>query len=354
MRAALILLTLLTATAAHAQYDNALTSERPKPEWRFGLGLGPNLSKVDAVSDDLGSSVGGTLYITRNWGEMHRLDVVFDYFDFTGDGQNYPGLSVAYGLRVFNELYFKPFALIGAGVGKANNFPFTVNRSQTSPHIFARVGADRIWENERKSIRVGLIFDFLHVDLDDNKATSAQLGLPMVTLTFPFGGDEEKPAPPPSPAPAPVAKYDPDSDGDGVRDSRDECPNTPQGTKVNSIGCPPKKVVKKALRVEFETAKDVILPDYYHVVDEFAEWMKTNADLKVRIEGHTDSVGKRAYNLKLSDARAASVRRALIERGVPADRITSKGFGPDQPEASNKTVEGRSRNRRVIAAVQSK
>jgi OOP family OmpA-OmpF porin len=65
------------------------------------------------------------------------------------------------------------------------------------------------------------------------------------------------------------------------------------------------------------------------------------------VQGHTDAVGTKAGNRKLSASRAAAVRRYLVDKGVKAARLTSKGFGPDTPIADNATDEGREMNRRV-------
>lgn len=82
-------------------------------------------------------------------------------------------------------------------------------------------------------------------------------------------------------------------------------------------------------------------------LDRIAELLSKQEGLSVRIEGHTDSVGGDALNLKLSQERAQAVQQALIERGVDAGRIQSEGIGAARPIASNATAEGRSKNRRV-------
>ena len=80
--------------------------------------------------------------------------------------------------------------------------------------------------------------------------------------------------------------------------------------------------------------------------------MKNYPDLKVVIEGHTDNVGKAAYNKKLSQERADAVKKYIVEEaGINANRIKAQGFGKDKPIASNKTKKGRQQNRRVEAAV---
>jgi OOP family OmpA-OmpF porin len=80
--------------------------------------------------------------------------------------------------------------------------------------------------------------------------------------------------------------------------------------------------------------------------------MKDYPDLKVVIEGHTDSVGTSAYNKKLSQERAGAVKNYMVEKnGIDSSRITTEGFGKERPIADNATAEGRAQNRRVEAAV---
>jgi OOP family OmpA-OmpF porin len=145
-----------------------------------------------------------------------------------------------------------------------------------------------------------------------------------------------------------------DSDGDGVFDSKDLCPNTPKGTSVDAYGCPPQ--VKKLLKtgetyilkgVNFETNKADLKPNSYADLDEVAARLNAQPDLKIQIDGHTDSTGKRDYNIKLSQRRAESVMKYLTGKGVAAERMTATGYGPDRPMTSNDTAQGRAENRRV-------
>jgi len=98
----------------------------------------------------------------------------------------------------------------------------------------------------------------------------------------------------------------------------------------------------------FETGKSDLKPESTPTLKEIAGALKGHADLKVEIQGHTDNVGKPADNLKLSEARAAAVKAALVgQYGVAETQLTTKGYGDTKPSAPNATAEGRQNNRRV-------
>ncbi len=103
--------------------------------------------------------------------------------------------------------------------------------------------------------------------------------------------------------------------------------------------------------VFFETGKATIMPGGLQAIDKLANFLKKNPGRGVLIEGHTDSVGKAEFNMHLSQRRSEAVRNALLERGISAGKITTKGYGKDYPVASNATAEGRQLNRRVEIVV---
>ena len=149
---------------------------------------------------------------------------------------------------------------------------------------------------------------------------------------------------------------DPDRDKDGIPNDADACPDEagPPNPDPKKNGCPKAFIqagqIKILDQVKFATASAAIVPgkDSLEVLDAVLKVLQAHPEIKkVRIEGHTDNVGGAAYNRKLSKNRAGSVMAWLIAHGVPADRLTSEGFGPDRPIDVNDTEAGRRNNRRV-------
>lgn len=143
----------------------------------------------------------------------------------------------------------------------------------------------------------------------------------------------------------------PDRDGDGIADKDDECPDTPGIALLN--GCALSKAeletIKKASeKIYFNTGSATIKAESFPELDGLAKILKDHPEVEASIEGHTDSEGNDAANLKLSKARAKSVKDYLISKGVEADHLSSEGYGETKPIADNKTAEGRAQNRRVV------
>ena len=198
--------------------------------------------------------------------------------------------------------------------------------------------------------------------------------------------ETRSPAPPPAPAPADDLGPDGDLDHDGVPNRKDQCPRVPgpaaldgcpdrdgdeipdkddkcpdQPGPAQNDGCPvaegeplvsietdsERLSLKDA--IHFDTAKDTIKPESFRLLDQVGELLRQHTELKrIRVEGHTDNVGSAPYNKDLSDRRARSVVRYLVERtGVPRSRLDPVGYGFERPVATNETAVGRSRNRRV-------
>jgi OmpA-OmpF porin, OOP family len=181
-----------------------------------------------------------------------------------------------------------------------------------------------------------------------------------------------------------------DSDHDGVYDGLDKCPDTPPGEKVDASGCsaaqrsgstrtetqanptpppapppptpaPPVSETERQLveggkirleNVYFETASAKLLPESETTLNEVGAVLEKFVDLKLEVQGHSDSRGAAAYNLKLSQARAESVRSYLLEHfHLRDENLVAKGYGETQLEVKERNDEDRQRNRRVVIKV---
>lgn len=151
-----------------------------------------------------------------------------------------------------------------------------------------------------------------------------------------------------APVPAPVVVPEPDSDGDGVVDSKDKCPDTPHGYIVEPGGCP----IHVTLHINFAFDSSVLPASADEDIAKLTRVLQDNPPAKIIIEGHTDYTGTDEYNQKLSERRAASLSKRLVENGIPAERIQSSGKGEKQPIATNATKEGRAQNRRIEIELQ--
>ncbi len=233
------------------------------------------------------------------------------------------------------------YALLGAGV----EF-FDDEYLNNKDGIFANYGAGLKY---KLAEQLSLKFDVRHAVSFEGSDNNLLYNL---GFAIPFG-EVAKPAPAPVVVkPAPVVQPTPvvapiDSDADGVADVKDKCPNTIKGAEVDMNGC----MTLVNLNINFDTDSSVIKPSYDSKLEAFAKMMKTNTKLKATIEAHTDSVGSKAYNQKLSEKRAASTIEALKALDVDTSRLNSVGYGETKPVASNMTKEGRAQNRRVHAVV---
>jgi outer membrane protein OmpA-like peptidoglycan-associated protein len=142
---------------------------------------------------------------------------------------------------------------------------------------------------------------------------------------------------------------DTDRDGDGIVDRLDKCPDNP-GVAENQ-GCPKTKEIPRGQLilkgVTFQSGKNVLKTNSYIVLDRISESLREWPEVKIEIQGHSDNIGKAAFNQDLSQRRADAVRDYLISKGIAADRLTAVGYGSDKPIASNKTAAGRAKNRCV-------
>lgn len=104
---------------------------------------------------------------------------------------------------------------------------------------------------------------------------------------------------------------------------------------------------KAILYINFDSGKATIKKESMPIIEQIIEMMKQAPDIKLSVEGYTDSDGGTESNQKLSDARAKSVVEAIVKGGIDTSRLSSAGFGEENPIADNSTAEGKAKNRRV-------
>jgi outer membrane protein OmpA-like peptidoglycan-associated protein len=164
----------------------------------------------------------------------------------------------------------------------------------------------------------------------------------MVTAPAPVAAPVE--APKPSPAPAPVA----DTDGDGILDPNDKCP-TVAGVAANN-GCPEIKAPEPTFaytNIQFEFNSAVLKTGYYEILDQVAKELRNYPNIRLTLNGHASAEGTDERNMTLSIDRATAVKTYLVNAGVKAENLSTKGFGESAPIAPNTTEAGREQNRRV-------
>lgn len=162
----------------------------------------------------------------------------------------------------------------------------------------------------------------------------------------------------------------PDTDGDGLSDVDEvkKHKTNPLVVDTDAGGMPDGKEIQLSLNpldpsddvpiinvgeriilegVNFETGKTTLLPGAKKILDQVGQSLLTYPNVEVAIHGHTDNVGGAKYNMKLSQGRAEAVKAYLVGQGIPAARITTRGYGFTKPIGDNATPDGRAKNRRI-------
>jgi outer membrane protein OmpA-like peptidoglycan-associated protein len=140
-----------------------------------------------------------------------------------------------------------------------------------------------------------------------------------------------------------------DSDLDGLLDDDDQCPYTPKGMSIDNVGCATfiGEVSDLIANVQFETNSSALTEPSKMALNQIADILVSYTAINIEVQAHSDNTGSAAYNKVLSQKRATSVVKYLAEKSIVQSRLTSLGFGEENPIADNNTVMGRSINRRV-------
>ncbi|MBN1948148.1 MAG: OmpA family protein, partial [Candidatus Cloacimonetes bacterium] len=143
----------------------------------------------------------------------------------------------------------------------------------------------------------------------------------------------------------------------GILDYEDECPNERETFNgyMDEDGCPDTRPeiffeAEKPLILEgvnFDTGSANLTAEARGILDKVVTALQDYPEVELEIQGHTDDRGSKEFNITLSENRAQSVRTYLVSKGITAERLKAKGYGPDKPIADNNTAEGRAMNRRI-------
>jgi len=137
-----------------------------------------------------------------------------------------------------------------------------------------------------------------------------------------------------------------DRDNDGVVDSLDHCPDIP-GVASNN-GCPSLESLNfHANAIQFISNSAELVSSSFAELDKLVDFLNKYKTIKLTVDGHTDNIGSAIDNQRLSERRAAAVKKYLLSKGINEERIVTSGFGFTKPVADNGTAEGRQSNRRV-------
>lgn len=303
--------------------------------------------------DGNGGSIGFGLPLSKLWG----LEASAFYNDFDKDSVHLGDWN-EYGAKLDGMFFysrsraFSPY--FGLGLGAIHSSERASNQSSTDPFVDVGLGFFKYFAIGSQDFAVRADARYRWLDTHGiNSVGSLAEPVIKVGLVIPLGA-RAIPAPiAAAAAPASQSASGPvrlDSDGDGVFDDQDNCPRTPAGTPVDEHGCPTAENTRVFEAVHFGFNKSTLTPQSEATLDNAASAIKDmvrKSPVKVEVDGHTDNVGTDGYNQALSEHRAQTVTKYLVEKGVEDKSISTNAFGDTMPVKSNATEEGRAYNRRA-------
>ena len=335
-----------------------------------GLPFKPELSVLYTNADYDKSAYGSTNIYRILLDGVYEFDKIETFVPFAKAGIGYETMSVSH-----EQNYNSPFVNAGAGV----KIPFSDNLALKLEAVYMIKHNDSRWDNNI-AVLAGLNFAF-------GEKTKKVVSVAAITPAIVDGDDDNdgvlnsKDSCPNTPTGTKVdetgcklildsdhdgvnddidkcptttkgtmvdatgCKIDMDDDKDGILNSKDICPDTPLGEAVNSDGCP----ASVNLNINFENNSALIKENSELHLQKYADFLTQHRNYSAKIVGYTDSKGDATYNQKLSQRRAEAVADDLISRGVNTNQLSVSGMGEENPVADNSTAEGRAKNRRIEA-----
>lgn len=301
---------------------------------KFGIGIGGGYPIPvwgnpfnDAADPKWQGSLFGRYFFDSNIG----MEIGASMAEFKDTNWEFKNAQILALWRMAGAASLTPVIGLGTGVTDIDNF----NPGSLKLSLLGRLGAEY---DLSPSVSLGLLADYQYVSklMGDMSTRPAHVIIPQLTLTWYFGGggsdssgekarETEKPA-----------------ETEKTTSAADEKSSMSDAVRTQSSATDK----KPALTVYFDIEKADLKNEYTTKLKKIAEKIKNNNRIATIIEGHADSTGPRAFNDKLSKRRAEAVKRQLMEFGVAENRLETEGFGEDKPIATNKTKEGRAKNRR--------
>ncbi len=277
----------------------------------------------------------------ENRPSVSGLGASVHYFLSEGRLQPFAGLALKHlSLDAADSGIDLPGSLSGLGLKLGLQFDF-------SEHLFGRMDATRMEgvSDDLRATQYQLSLGYRFGSKQD-VASAPERSVPPTIVEAPAVIEPpeviEKPIPVPEPV---VVVMPPDHDQDGVITAQDQCPDTPPGMMVNTVGCSPFDLALSGITFETNSAK--LTSSSTAILDRIASDLLPFPDLKIEVQAHTDDRGSAQYNLRLSQLRAESVRIYLIKKGILSDNLIARGYGETLPKYDNETATGRAKNRRV-------
>jgi OmpA-OmpF porin, OOP family len=352
----LVILLIVAVDISHAQLAT--------DSWAFGFG-GTYPRFVSTNIQPLNSNYGAFLSLQRNFSENIGLRLNAGYSHLEGQWTNSALADITESTNLITGnldllYYFVPcspvspylFAGAGAGLRMLKNNPTTaLDENETALAFNLGGGVEFALDPDWKIMAEYGYHSMFNSELDGTVAAGEVNGRDSyMTLNVGLLYYFEKGAP--------SKKCDPQGITMQLKDMTDY--NKIEEMIVKHI---PKEVVKEVvvekpakaemaekwvlIGVNFDFDKSTLLPESYPILYDAAKTLLNNPEVKVEIQGYTDSIGSDAYNMKLGQRRADAVKDYLLSKGLSADRLSTVSFGKTKPVADNKTDEGRAMNRRI-------